>query len=166
MEIDNWVLTHLWTIEGGRWETCSTVNCIFTKSGNRIDTTHLWVLKVRLTNLTNDSTSANTPVNDWGGRWVGNIFNSQSYFYEKWKPSDTTCWKTGKFDKRQPKETIKSGGYKNRFQITQHSNCCNYGSILTDREEDNINFNQISFKTLSFTKLVQSQRCLAIIEVC
>ena len=29
--------------------------------------------------------------------------------------------KKGKFDKRQPKETIKSGGHKNRFQITETS---------------------------------------------
>ena len=44
-----------------------------------------------------------------------------------WGPLDTTHLvvstkgKKGKFDKCQPKETIKSGGYKNRVQITETS---------------------------------------------
>ena len=51
------------------------------KSGNPIDTTHLWVLKERKGNFTNDITSANTPLNNGGG---GDTFNSLLYFSEMW----------------------------------------------------------------------------------
>ena len=57
------------------------VYCIFMKSGNPIDTTHLWVLKERKGNFTNDITSANTPLNNGGG---GDTFNSLLYFSEMW----------------------------------------------------------------------------------